>query len=45
LPLNGYAMIHNYYIVSAGWGNMIDILGKTVEPVEKPRRVHKFVGP
>lgn len=37
LPLNGYAMIHNYYIVSAGWGNMIDILGKTIENVEKPR--------
>jgi hypothetical protein len=30
-------MIHNYYIVSAGWGNMIDILGKTIEAVEKPR--------
>lgn len=37
LPLNGYAMIHNYYVVSAGWGNMIDILGKTIDDVEKPR--------
>ena len=37
LPLNGYAMIHNYYVVSAGWGNMIDILGKTIDAVEKPR--------
>ena len=36
MPLNGYAMIHNYYVVSAGWGNMIDILGKTVD-AEKPR--------
>ncbi len=37
MPLNGYAMIHNYYIVAVGWGNMIDILGKTIENVEKPR--------
>jgi hypothetical protein len=37
LPLNGYAMIHNDYIVSAGWGNMIDILGKTIDAGEKPR--------
>jgi predicted amidohydrolase len=36
-PLNGYAMIHNYYIVAVGWGNIIDIFGKTVERVEKPR--------
>ena len=36
-PLNGYAMIHNYYIVAVGWGNMIDIFGKTIENVEKPR--------
>lgn len=36
LPLNGYAMIHNYYVVAAGWGNMIDIMGKNVEPEEKP---------
>lgn len=37
LPLNGYAMIHNYYVVSAGWGNMIDLLGKTIDDVETPR--------
>jgi hypothetical protein len=37
LPLNGYAMIHNYYVVSAGWGNVIDILGNNIDPVEKPR--------
>ncbi len=36
LPLNGYAMIHNYYIVAVGQGNMIDIFGKTIENVEKP---------
>ena len=37
MPLNGYAMIHNYYVVSAGWGNMIDIRGKAIEDVQKPR--------
>jgi len=37
IPLNGYAMIHNYYIVAVGWGNMIDIFGKTIDNVEKPR--------
>jgi beta-ureidopropionase len=36
LVLNGYAAIHNYYIVAVGRGNMIDPLGKTIEPVEKP---------
>ena len=25
--LNGYAMIHNYYVVAVGWGNLIDPLG------------------
>jgi beta-ureidopropionase len=37
IPLNGYAMIHNYYVAAVGWGNMIDPLGKTIENVEKPR--------
>jgi beta-ureidopropionase len=37
MPLNGYATIHNYYVVAAGWGNMIDVFGKTIEPVTKPR--------
>ena len=37
IPLNGYAMIHNYYVVAVGWGNMIDVLGETIENVEKPR--------
>lgn len=36
MPLNGYAMIHNYYIAAVGWGNMIDIFGKTMENVETP---------
>ena len=37
MPLNGYAMIHNYYVVAVGQGNMIDILGKTIENVQKPK--------
>ena len=37
IPLNGYAMIHNYYLVAVGRGNMIDILGKTIENVQKPK--------
>lgn len=36
LPLGGYAAIHNYYIVAVGYGNMIDPLGRTIEPAEKP---------
>ena len=30
-------MIHNYYVVAVGDGNMIDILGQTIEKVEQPR--------
>jgi hypothetical protein len=37
MPLNGYAMIHNYYVAAVGRGNIIDIFGKTVDGVEKPR--------
>jgi hypothetical protein len=37
LPLNGYAAIHNYYVVAVGWGNLIDIFGKTIDNVEKPK--------
>jgi predicted amidohydrolase len=37
IPLNGYAMIHNYYVVAVGRGNMIDNLGRTIDNVEKPR--------
>jgi len=37
MPLNGYAMCHNYYIVPVGRGNIIDPTGRAVEAVEKPR--------
>jgi hypothetical protein len=37
MPLNGYAMIHNYYVVAMGWGNIIDLFGKNLEGREKPR--------
>jgi len=30
-------MIHNYYVVAVGRGNMIDIFGKTIENVQKPK--------
>ncbi len=36
IPLNGYAMTYNYYIVPVGWGNIIDITGKNLEEVQKP---------
>lgn len=37
LPLNGYAMIHNYYIVAVGNGNMVDITGHEIEPAARPK--------
>lgn len=37
MPLNGYAMCHNYYIVPVGRGNFIDPTGRQIESVEKPR--------
>lgn len=37
MPLNGYAMCHNYSIVPVGRGNIIDSTGRQVESVEKPR--------
>jgi len=37
MPLNGYAMIHNYYVVAVGWGNIIDIFGRNIEDVQKPK--------
>jgi hypothetical protein len=37
LVLNGYAMIHNYPIVAVGDGDLIDITGKPVEKIERPR--------
>lgn len=37
MPLYGYAMCHNYYIVPVGKGNLIDLTGRPVEPLEQPR--------
>ena len=37
MPLAGYAMCHNYYIVPVGKGNVIDLDGKPIESIEKPR--------
>jgi len=37
MPLHGYAMIHNFYIVPVGFGNMIDCFGRTAQKVERPR--------
>ncbi|QDT73120.1 Aliphatic amidase [Lacipirellula limnantheis] len=36
IPLNGYAMIHNYAIVAVGRGNIIDVMGRDLEEVESP---------
>jgi len=36
-PLNAYAMLHQFYVVGVGAGNVVDITGKTLENVEKPR--------
>jgi beta-ureidopropionase len=36
-PLNAYAILHHFYIVPVGAGNIIDMTGKTMERVEKPR--------
>jgi hypothetical protein len=36
-PLNAYAILHHYYIVPVGAGNIIDITGKTVENIQEPR--------
>lgn len=35
-PLNAYAILHHYYVVPVGAGNIIDITGKEVEDVDKP---------
>lgn len=37
MPLNGYAMCFNYYVVPVGRGNIIDATGETLKSVEKPR--------
>ncbi|MGD0090562.1 MAG: carbon-nitrogen hydrolase family protein [Planctomycetota bacterium] len=36
-PLNGNAMIHAYYVVAVGAGNIIDCTGETRKDVEQPR--------
>jgi beta-ureidopropionase len=36
-PLNAFAILYHYYIVPVGAGNIMDITGKPVESVEKPR--------
>lgn len=36
-PLNAYAILHHFYVVPVGAGNIIDMTGKTLEQVEKPR--------
>ncbi len=36
-PLNAFAILYHYYIVPVGAGNIMDITGKLVQPVEKPR--------
>jgi hypothetical protein len=38
LPLEAYAMLHHYFVVPVGAGNLVDIAGKTLEPpqVQKP---------
>jgi len=35
-PLNAYAILYHYYLVPVGAGNIMDITGRPVEPVEKP---------
>jgi hypothetical protein len=37
MPLQGYAMIHNYSIVPVGRGTMIDGFGRPARNVENPR--------
>jgi beta-ureidopropionase len=35
-PLNACAILYHYYIVPVGAGNIMDITGKPIEPLEKP---------
>lgn len=37
MPLNGYAICHNYYIVAVGNGDVIDGSGQTMAKIDKPR--------
>jgi len=36
-PLNAMAILYHYYVVPVGAGNIIDITGKPLDPIEKPR--------
>ena len=36
-PLNAMAILYHYYVVPVGVGNIIDITGKKIDPIEKPR--------
>jgi hypothetical protein len=36
-PLNAFAILHHYYIVPVGAGNIMDITGKPVENVDTPK--------
>jgi len=36
-PLNAMAILYHYYVVPVGAGNIVDITGKTVDGIEKPR--------
>ncbi len=35
-PLNAFAILYHYYIVPVGAGNIMDMMGKPCDPVEKP---------
>ncbi|MEN6424302.1 MAG: carbon-nitrogen hydrolase family protein [Phycisphaerales bacterium] len=36
-PLNAMAILYHYYVVPVGAGNILDITGKPLDPIEKPR--------
>lgn len=36
-PLNAMAILYHYYIVPVGAGNILDITGKPLDPIVKPR--------
>jgi beta-ureidopropionase len=36
-PLNAYAMLHHYYVVPVGAGNIIDVTGESIKDVQQPR--------
>ena len=37
MPMNAYATLYHYYVVPVGAGNIIDITGRAVTKVDKPR--------